>query len=251
MKVSKKILAVTMSAAVITSIAAAGTLAYLTSQDTAVNTFTVGKVNITLDEAKVGPDGKADPSGERVKENVYENILPGAVLDKDPTVTVEAGSADCYVYVAVRNYLADRNGTGGPGNWDNWYGGFDVSDNWDYSYFIPYDPGFPNNVTRDISTVEIFRYIGPGTEDGVLKSSDEDIVLESVFEDGKFYIYNSLTSEQVENMYGDRVVVKAFAIQADNLVYDGPNGSGKTGLEAANQMASDYFSNDDNWEYKP
>ena len=83
-----------------------GTMAYLTSTDTVTNTFTVGKVKITLDEAQVNTDGKPikkdgtivqnAAEAERVKENSYK-LLPGHSYIKDPTVTVEAGSEASYV----------------------------------------------------------------------------------------------------------------------------------------------------------
>lgn len=73
-----------------------GTMAYLTSTDTVTNTFTVGKVNIKLDEAKVDADGKPVTPAERVKENSYK-LLPGHTYTKDPTVTVKAGSEASYV----------------------------------------------------------------------------------------------------------------------------------------------------------
>lgn len=83
-----------------------GTMAYLTSTDTVTNTFTVGKVKITLDEAQVNTDGKPikkdgtivqnAAEAERVKENSYK-LLPGHSYTKDPTVTVEAGSEASYV----------------------------------------------------------------------------------------------------------------------------------------------------------
>lgn len=50
------------------------------------NTFTVGKVEITLTES----------SG-----NTY-HILPGATLKKDPKVTVKSGSEDCYLFVKLQ-----------------------------------------------------------------------------------------------------------------------------------------------------
>ena len=46
-----------------------GTMAYLTSTDTVTNTFTVGKVAIKLDEAKVNTDGTPVANSERVKAN--------------------------------------------------------------------------------------------------------------------------------------------------------------------------------------
>ena len=75
-----------------------GTMAYLTSTDTVTNTFTVGKVKITLDEAQVGTDGKAltGNNAARVKTNSYK-LMPGHKYDKDPVVTVKAGSEESYV----------------------------------------------------------------------------------------------------------------------------------------------------------
>ena len=46
-----------------------GTLAYLTGTDTVNNTFTVGNVKITLDEAKVTTDGTPVEGADRVKAN--------------------------------------------------------------------------------------------------------------------------------------------------------------------------------------
>lgn len=88
-----------------------GTMAYLTSKpDTVTNTFTIGKVEITLDEAKVNADGKPVKSvngqdtvvnladADRVTSNSY-NLIPGYAYTKDPTVTVKGGSVDCLLFV--------------------------------------------------------------------------------------------------------------------------------------------------------
>lgn len=96
----KSILIAGLSVMIIASMAIAGTLAYFTNTQTATNTFTVGNVAITLDEAHVSKTGDtwtADPAATRVTENTYSNVYPGAVLPKDPTVTVNSGSSDTYV----------------------------------------------------------------------------------------------------------------------------------------------------------
>ena len=77
-----------------------GTLAYLTGTDTVNNTFTVGNVKITLDEAKVTTDGTPVEGADRVKANEY-HLLPGHTYTKDPTVTVEANSEACWLFVKV------------------------------------------------------------------------------------------------------------------------------------------------------
>ena len=77
-----------------------GTLAYLTGTDTVNNTFTVGNVKITLDEARVTTDGAPVEGADRVKANEY-HLLPGHTYTKDPTVTVKANSEACWLFVKV------------------------------------------------------------------------------------------------------------------------------------------------------
>ena len=106
MRNKKKITILALS--LIAVFAAAITLAYFTDQSSQVtNTFTMGNVEIILDEALVvpttGPSGTtwaADEEADRVLNNTYENIYPGAVLPKDPTVQ-NTGSNPAYVRVKV------------------------------------------------------------------------------------------------------------------------------------------------------
>ena len=100
----KKLLALILSVAVVASIAAAGTLAYLTATtDDVVNTFTVGDIALDLKEHVV--DNEGNLTEEPTIEQIYARVLPGEVLNKDPFVTVEEGSEDCFVYVCVDNKL--------------------------------------------------------------------------------------------------------------------------------------------------
>lgn len=106
----KKILVACLCVALAVLTIAGTTLAYLTSQDKVTNTFTVGKVKITLDEAKVNDMGVVDTAEtSRVKQNTYK-LMPGHEYAKDPTVHVEAGSETCYVYVKVENGLGNAEG---------------------------------------------------------------------------------------------------------------------------------------------
>ncbi len=57
MKKKTKALMLVLCAVLLVTASVLGTMAYLTSTDQVVNTFTVGKVAITLDEAKVNADG--------------------------------------------------------------------------------------------------------------------------------------------------------------------------------------------------
>lgn len=111
----RRILLTVCSAALLVCVTVGATVAYLTSTATVTNTFTVGKVAITLDEAKVNDDGKlvdADgnvvdnlASAERVTENSYK-LMPGHTYTKDPTVHVTTGSEDCWLFVKVENEIA-------------------------------------------------------------------------------------------------------------------------------------------------
>ncbi len=73
---------------------AGGTVAWLVATtDTVTNTFTYGKIDITLTET----------------ERTY-NIVPGVALAKDPKVTVKAGSEDCWLFVKVGQPIAFADG---------------------------------------------------------------------------------------------------------------------------------------------
>lgn len=100
MKTKSKALLLTLCAVLLVAASVLGTMAYLTSTDTVTNTFTVGKVEIKLDEAKVTADGIPVESAARVTENSYK-LMPGNTYTKDPTVTVKAGSEESYVRMKV------------------------------------------------------------------------------------------------------------------------------------------------------
>lgn len=100
MKTAKKAMLMTLCAIILVVATVFGTMAYLTSTDTVTNTFTVGNVKITLDEAKVDTDGSPVAGAARVKANEYK-LMPGHTYTKDPTVTVVDGSEESYVRMKV------------------------------------------------------------------------------------------------------------------------------------------------------
>lgn len=100
----KKIVSLCLCVALLAVAVIGGTLAYFTDvTDDVKNTFTMGKVKITLDEAEValGDDGNYDPKDNRVQKNDYtdSNIVPGKVFPKDPTIHVEKDSEESYLYL--------------------------------------------------------------------------------------------------------------------------------------------------------
>lgn len=116
MKNKKRIMILALS--MIAVFAAAITFAYFTDQsDEVTNTFTMGNVQILLDEAPVvptvGPSGTtwaANNAVPRVLSNTYTGIYPGAILPKDPTVK-NTGTNPAYVRVkvTVNNFGSDVN----------------------------------------------------------------------------------------------------------------------------------------------
>ena len=108
MKLNRKlvlVLALLMSVAMITT----GTLAYLTDRDSDVNVFTVGNVDITLDEDFVQGS----------------ELVPGVDIDKVPTIT-NTGKNDAYVWmtVAVPAGLENDDASKNIVHW-NWMAGTD------------------------------------------------------------------------------------------------------------------------------
>ena len=112
MKKAKKIVALLLCAVLLIGASVAGTLAFLTSQATVTNSFTVGKVVLGedgkagLDEAKVDEYGVAVTPAERVTSNTYK-LIPGHTYIKDPTIHVGANSEACYLFVKIDNGIVD------------------------------------------------------------------------------------------------------------------------------------------------
>lgn len=103
MKSTKKVVVLALCMAAIAAASVFGTMAYLTDNESVTNTFTVGKVEIKLDEENIdgmGANGETNVDVKRDTANKY-HLLPGETHTKDPTVTVLKGSEDSYVRMMV------------------------------------------------------------------------------------------------------------------------------------------------------
>lgn len=98
----KKITAIFLCVALVAIAIVGASLAYFTDTKTATNTFTMGNVQIKLDETNVN-----DPNGDRVTSNTY-NTYPGAVVTKDPIVH-NTGKNAAYIRakVEVKDWAAN------------------------------------------------------------------------------------------------------------------------------------------------
>lgn len=91
MKKNKKLIAI-ISCMILLIGAVGATIAWLTDKtEPVVNTFTVGNIDIDLYETN---------GDEQVLAKDYK-MIPGTTLDKDPKVTVEAGSEACWLFIEV------------------------------------------------------------------------------------------------------------------------------------------------------
>lgn len=148
-------------------LAVGGTLAYLTAKtDSITNTFTAGSVDITLAETK--SDFK---------------MVPGNVIEKDPKVTVDADSENCWLFVQVKaESVADYLEYSIDSAWTELQAGV---------YYI------------DVDTAE---------------EKGEAI---SVLAGDKVTVKTSVTKEMLDDVQDEKVTpkltFKAFAVQKDNV----------------------------------
>ena len=152
--------------------AVGGTVAWLVAKtDPVVNTFTYGDINITLTETK--------PANQQAK------IIPGVDIEKDPKVTVKAGSEACWLFVKVEEegtFVADKVT-------------YSVADGWTQGD----DTDIPANV--------YYREVGAVT-------ADTDFY---VLNGNKVTVSNSLTKEDIANITQPKLTFTAYAVQKDGM----------------------------------
>lgn len=101
MKNIKRTLVTVVAMILVCVLSVSVTLAYLYDKSaTVINTFSVGNVKITLDEADVDDSDDDGSTTDRDTENNYK-LVSGATFDKDPTVHVSKYSEESYVFVEV------------------------------------------------------------------------------------------------------------------------------------------------------
>ena len=167
-----------------------GTLAFLVAEsEKVVNTFTYGGIEITLTETK----GDVNDNGE----HVFENVVPGATVKKDPVVTVEADSENCYVYVKVENNVVLNGAVVVTCNID--------SGNWTLVEEVENANG---------SLVSLYQYIGG--DNGIVAKTSSDTELPALFEDVTFSEDIESGDIEILDAITDDIVITAYAHQSDN-----------------------------------
>lgn len=201
-KMNNKVKALLMACCAVLLVFASviGTLAYLTdTTEKVTNTFTVGKVDISLDEACAEGSQTNDKNGYKL------HLVPGVPVEKTPVVTVLEGSEACYVRImmtinnarAVKGILGDQ----------------DIST----LFMTGTDEGFNDAdwtvmdavQEGDTLTVEL-RYNNKVATNGTLNAPFTDFVIPA-----------TATNTQIENLNNENtpfeIALVAHAIQADGF----------------------------------
>lgn len=216
----KQLLALGMVAALGTTAVVGGTLAYFTDKDAKTNTFTVGNVDIHIDEWMVDEEGDWV-----VYEDQHLSPIDSSKITTNKLVeTVNDGSEDAYIrtFVTCPKDMYNILGLG-----FNSGAGSSIGTN--------NDGGKMYNVTwKDVGT---FNINDEETSVFLCEVADKSAIAEgdSVLSLTSVWLYSSLTNEQVESFMlaaekdGDgnktglgffNVEVVSQAIQAENLTYD-------------------------------
>lgn len=202
MKNMKKIVMGLVCALALVTASVMGTMAYLTSTDEVVNTFTVGNVQIKLDEAKANPDGSLVENADRVDANNYK-LLPGHTYNKDPMVTVLNGSEEAYIKMTVTfTKAAELDAIFAPNgaNMTSIFVGYD-SNNW-------ISKGNTKDTQENTRTYEFWYKEAVAALDG-------DVALDALFD--QIVVPGSITNAQLKTIEGMTITVNAYAIQADGF----------------------------------
>lgn len=211
MKTKSKALLLTLCAVLLVTASVLGTMAFLTSTASVENTFTVGSVKITLDEAKVTTDGKPVEGAARVAENSYK-LMPGHTYTKDPTIHVDAASEDCFIrakvtltnakeWIAIATKYADNKVENIiKGTDDNiWWVSQPAVD--ETANTVTYTFVYKNESHND----ELGKRIWTSTD-------SKDLVLFN-----EIAIPGGLTNEELKGVGSSKITVVAEAIQADGF----------------------------------
>lgn len=181
--VSNKTVAILLALVLAIGCAVGGTLAWLISTTApVVNTFTYGDINISLEETT-----------EKYK------ITPGVSINKDPKVTVTAGSEACWLFVKVeeKNWpdLKETDGTTRKVN-------YAIADGW---------------IALDSQTGVYYRKVeATAAKEGV---SYYILKGDTTYTNGVVTVSEDLTKTEVDRLKGKKptLTFTAYAVQKDGI----------------------------------
>ena len=201
-KKAVKLLSILLAAALLIGASIGGTLAYLSAKsDTVVNTFTVGNINIKLEET--------DATHNNDKYEKSFKMIPGQVYLKDPVVTVEGGSEACYLFVKIDETCTVAKGTEGTYNFSDFIDYGIVGETWESV------PGTTNVYYTTVDAVSgnqafpVLKNIYTGTD-------------KQTYANGSIIIKDTVTKEMMDAVQADlskapKLTFTAYAVQSANI----------------------------------
>ena len=198
---SQKLTVVLLSVILVLCCTIGGTLAWLSAESEAVtNTFTVGDINIKLQEYpfKKNADGsistiELDENADPVQKIETYKVVPGGNQPKKPFVTVEKKSENCYVYVSIVNKLIIGN---------------EVVVN----YNEPAGWTLVGSKTEADAVTKLYRY------NNVVEYNETEDQKLTVFTTVSYL--NTITKDTIKELNGKTIELQAFAHQSDNTTQD-------------------------------
>lgn len=190
----KNILSIVVALALVAALAVGATLAFFSDEDTATNTFTMGKVDINLDESNDGGHSWVEDGLE------FEKLVPGETTPKMARVTVAEDSNDCYIAVTVALECNEFDAETGKG--------FTAEEK---ALLMTAVAGAVDETKWTVETQEDGSLLCVYNE--VCKALDEVTLFEKITLPlgDKFVFGNNLAEEEFS------LVLNAYAVQADNL----------------------------------
>lgn len=178
--VSNKTVAILLALVLAIGCAVGGTLAWLISKTApVVNTFTYGDINIDLTET----------TGTEYK------IIPGVNINKDPKVTVTAGSEACWLFVKVEEQ------------------GTFVANKVTYGIAADWTKGDGTKIPENVYYREV--------DAAAAKAEESYYILKgnTTYANGVVTVSENLTKDEVDQLKGKNptLTFKAYAVQKDGI----------------------------------
>ena len=186
----KKTLALLLALVLVFGAAVGGTIAYLTDTTGPIaNTFTVGKVDITLTETF-----NTDTNNDGTNDAWQAQLIPGTTYTKDPVVTVTADSEDCWLFVKFEE-------NGNPSTYLDYTSNLTAANGWTQGD----GTNIPSNVwyravAKD-ATVKSFQLLA-GNDD---------------YATGCISVKDTVTNQNMNTAANAQLVYTAYACQSANM----------------------------------
>lgn len=186
----KKTLALLLALVLVFGAAVGGTIAYLTdTTDPVTNTFTVGKVDITLTETF-----NTDTNNDGTNDAWKAQLIPGTTYTKDPVVTVTDDSEDCWLFVKFEEI-------GSPKTYLTYTSTLTVANGWTQGD----GTDIPANVW----------YRAVNKDDGT--KSFQLLAGDSTYPTGCISVKNTVTNGDMDTASDAQLVYTAYACQSANM----------------------------------